>query len=288
MATTIRFKRGLESNLLNPGTPLLSAEPAFTTDTIKFYIGGPDNITKYEMGNRHVPFITTLVNKSSAYFPNTTTPLTTDFVTVTSYGNTFQGITYTPTETTKSSKWLVIINNPNAMLTLTLCAAKFFGKPLRSSQFPPPLKVKSTAGVGIEELTLDNDVPSNYCRYINNILRANNQFTVLSGTKGGVGGFSVIAKRCIFDDFYLEFEEKLTNITIADTRLRFRNRYLYSLKTADSNTIEDLFGGDILAGDGSIVLAADDRINLYSPNFSNAGTYTNVFSRWKKFKITIP
>lgn len=287
MATLIRFKRGPESALLSNSVTLSAGEPAFTTDTRKLYIGG-DNTgqTKIEVGNRNVPFITTLVNQSSAYFPNTTTPLQTDFVSVTSYGNTFQGILYTGNTT----KWVALDTQASngAMLTLTLCAAKFFGKALSPSQFPQPLRVRLNPSTGIEGITYDGYpgeifIPNNYCRYINRILRSNNQFTVLSGTPTGARRFAVAASRCIHDDFYLEFEERLTGMTINDSR--FRNRYLYALKTVDSNTIEDSIGFDVTSDLTNVLqIPADDRIWLYEERIATGGSYTNQFARWKKVK----
>jgi hypothetical protein len=294
MATLIRFKRGPEEALLTSGVTLSAAEPAFTTDTFKLYIGG-DNTgqNKIEVGNRNIPNITTLVNKSSAYLPNITTPQATDFVSLTSYGNTFQGILYSAVvggTNVDITKWGLLVEQNTSMLMLTLCSAKFFNKPLDPSKFPAPLIVTAEGGQGTEAAAFDRFVnnifvPSSYCRYINNILRTNNQFTVLSGSAVGAKGSAVIAKRCLYDDFYLEFEERLVNMSLND--VRFRSRYLYSLKTVDGNGLEDSFGGDFTDTMGRVILSADDAIHLYKPASTLAGTFVNIFARWKKTKPTI-
>jgi len=298
MATLIRFKRGPEEALLTTSVTLSAAEPAFTTDTFKLYIGG-DNTgqNKIEVGNRNIPNITTLVNKSSAYLPNITTPQATDFVSLTSYGNTFQGIVYSVNDA-NTVKWAVLNQQPGSMLMLTLCSARFFNKTLDPSKFPQPLKVNAAGGNGIEAVDFTiiggKAIPNNYCRYINNILHANNQFTVLSASSAGTKGYAVVAKRCTFDDFYLEFEERLIDMTIPDvvdnvfnTNGRFRNRYLYSLQTVNGNGLEDSFGGDILDVQDKVIMSADDRIHLLDLKFSAAGGLINQFARWKKTKPTI-
>jgi hypothetical protein len=270
MATTIRFKRGLESNLT--GVALLSAEPAFTTDTIKFYIGGPDNITKYEMGNMHIPFITSAVRSNSAYWPNPQTPKQEDFIILQSYGNFIQG----PVLAGNVTKWTYLANNPSssATLKLTLCAAKFFNKPVPTSQLPQPLIVNtSNLEIGNYKGT---SVFTNYVDYINTILSQNNQYTTLSATNLGSKSQNLITKRYILDNFYLEFEEVATGFP-EDLGPNFRTRAFYTITTYDPNTLNDNFAFPTSTGTDDFI--AYERVSLINPpNFLTV----NPYGKWRK------
>jgi len=277
MPATIRFKRGIQANLPNL---LQMAEPAFTTDTNKLYIGTDIANNNIEVGNKDVGPMTTIVRGNSGYWSEINNPQESDFIKLRSFRYSFLGGGPDITENTSQlNRWLYLIDNPTSSLTFNLRSAYIKGRRISTNTIPSNLR-SITVGNGGEPVTGDvwdlgggqtTFVPTNYINYLNNLC----QYFDLASRFGSTIDQNLTHKVamsgnvCVLDRFYFAFEENSTNVSfqyeVPDGAggfdfVDYKPQYFYSISTAAPDTlfesrafgsgINPNFATQLLAGPG--------------------------------------
>lgn len=266
MAATIRLKRGLQANL---PSDLLIAEPAFTTDTNRLYIG--TSAGNIEVGNRDVGHTVTTVRNTSAYWSEINTPIQSDFKKLRSFRHSFiGGGTDITDETNQLQRWQYIANNPDSSLTFSLRAAYVKNRYIPINSLPEQLR-----SINVNQSNLQADVwdlpgggttfvPTNYITFLNNLCQHLNLASRFGSTIDNnlTQKVAVSGNICLYDNFYFAFEETSNNVSFdyevpivggGTDLVTYKPRYFYSISTAAPNTLfesRSFITLELLAGPG--------------------------------------